>query len=290
LKKGNEDKLGEVADLARSFNAAVTAVNGGFMDTGFDFGSDKVHLIKKVNVALLTGKGINPNAAGEVWHLFEQQMDYPITLINAEEVDGSALKNIDVLIMPDGNYRFLKDKDAAAEIKVWVQQGGRIIAIDGAASQIAKAEWGLKLKKDDDEDKKDDKKDDRDVYNSLKRFENRERDGIANNIPGAIYKVELDNSHPLAFGYGNNYYSLKLGSDLYEFMKDGWNVGVIKKENQVSGFVGSKTREKIKDGTAIGVMPMGNGSIVFFADDPIFRNFWENGKMMLANAVFLVGQ
>ena len=33
-----------------------------------------------------------------------------------------------------------------------------------------------------------------------------------------------------------------------------------------------------------------NGNIVFFADDPIFRNFWENGKMLLANAVFLVGQ
>jgi hypothetical protein len=34
---------------------------------------------------------------------------------------------------------------------------------------------------------------------------------------------------------------------------------------------------------------MGNGSVIFFADDPVFRNFWENGKMLLANAVFLVG-
>lgn len=290
LKKANEDKLREFADMARSFNAAVTSVSGGFMDTGFDFGSEKVHIIKRSNVALLTGKGVNPNAAGEVWHLFEQQLNYPISLINAEDVDGSALKNIDVLILPDGNYSFLKDKDAAAEIKMWVQQGGKIIALDAAASQIAKADWGIKLKKDEDDDKKDDKKDDKDLYNNLKKYENRERDGIVNNIPGAIYKVELDNSHPLAFGYGNNYYSLKQGSDMYEFMKDGWNVGVIKKENQVAGFVGSKTREKIKDGTVIGVLPLGNGSIVFFADDPIFRNFWENGKMMLANAVFLVGQ
>jgi len=121
-------------------------------------------------------------------------------------------------------------------------------------------------------------------------YENRERDGIVNNIPGAIYKVELDNTHPLAFGYGNNYFSLKLSGNIYEFMKNGWNVGVIKKENQAAGFVGSKTREKIKDGTVLGVQPLGNGSIVFFADDPIFRNFWENGKMLLMNAVFLVGQ
>jgi hypothetical protein len=289
LKKSNEDKLQQFADLARSFNAAVTAVSGGFMDTGFDFGSEKVKLIKKPTVALLTGRGVNPNAAGEIWHLFEQQLNYPISLFNAEEIDGSALKNIDVLIMPAGRYKFLKDKDAANEIRMWVQQGGKVIALDNAAAEIARAEWGFKLKKEED-DKKDDKKDDKELYKDVKRYENRERDGIVNNIPGAIYKVEMDNSHPLAFGYDNNYYSLKLGSDLYEFMKDGWNVGIIKKENQTAGFVGNAVREKIKDGTVIGVQPMGNGSVVFFADDPVFRNFWENGKMLLCNAVFLVGQ
>ena len=290
LKKGNEDKLQQFADLAQRFNTAITTVSGGFMEAGFDFGSEKVHLVKAPAVALLTGRGVRSNAAGEVWHLFEQQLNYPISLINADDVDASALKNIDVLIMPDGNYKFLKDKDAAAEIKMWVQQGGKIIALDNAVSQIAKADWGIKLKKTDDEEKKDDKKDTNAVYSDVKRYENRERDGIVNNIPGAIYKVELDNSHPLAFGYGNNYYSLKQGSDMYEFMKDGWNVGIIKKENQVAGFVGNATRVKIKDGTVIGVQPLGNGSIIFFADDPIFRNFWENGKLLLTNAVFLVGQ
>ncbi len=290
LKKSNEDKLQEFVNLAKAYNAAVTSVSGGFMDTGFDFGSEKVHLLKKPTVALLTGKGTNPNAAGEVWHMFEQQLNYPLSLINAEEVDGSALKGIDVLIVPDGSYKFLKDKDAAAEVKMWVQQGGKIIAIDNAASQIAKADWGIKLKKVEEDDKKDDKKDDKNIYADVKRYENRERDGIVNNIPGAIYKVEMDNSHPLAFGYGNNYYSLKLGSDIYEFMKEGWNVGIIKKENQTAGFVGSASREKIKDGTVIGVLPLGSGTIVVFADDPIFRSFWENGKMLLANAIFLVGQ
>ncbi len=296
LKKGNQDKLQQFVDLAQSFKAAVTSISGGFMDTGFDFGSEKVHLIKKPTVALLTGKGVNPNAAGEVWHLFEQQLNYPVTLINADEVNGSALKNVDVLIVPDGNYKFLsagcsaKDKDAGADIKMWVQQGGKLIALDNGAAQLAKADWGIKLKKPNEDDKKDDKKDDKMPYADIKRYENRERDEIVNNIPGAIYKVELDNSHPLAFGYNNTYYSLKLGSDLYEFMKDGWNVGIIKKENQAAGFVGSTTREKIKDGTVIGVQPMGNGSIVFFADDPIFRSFWENGKMLMGNAVFLVGQ
>ena len=101
----------------------------------------------------------------------------------------------------------------------------------------------------------------------------------------------MDNSHPLAFGYPNFYYTLKQDDNVAEFIKEnGWNVGVIKKEAQVAGFVGSKLKEKLKDGLLFGVQDMGNGSIVYFIDNPIFRSFWENGKLMFCNAVFLVGQ
>jgi hypothetical protein len=33
----------------------------------------------------------------------------------------------------------------------------------------------------------------------------------------------------------------------------------------------------------------GRGSVVYFVDDPLFRNFWENGKMLFCNAVFVAG-
>jgi hypothetical protein len=46
----------------------------------------------------------------------------------------------------------------------------------------------------------------------------------------------------------------------------------------------------MKDGMLIGVQEMGQGSVIYFADDPLFRLFWENGKLMFANAVFMVGQ
>ena len=70
-----------------------------------------------------------------------------------------------------------------------------------------------------------------------------------NSIPGSIYKVELDNSHPLAFGYPDYYYTLKQDDNIYEFLKEGgWNVGVMKKDAQVAGFVGTKLKEKLKDG------------------------------------------
>lgn len=280
-----KNNMNDIMQLASANSIQLYDLNGGMVNKGFDFGSEKNHLLKKKNVVLLTGKGVDANAAGEVWHFFEQQLNYPITLINADEISDVSLKNIDVLILPNGRYKFLSDKDVSADLKTWVRQGGKIVAIDNAVAQMANGDWGIKIKKTEEE-----KKDDKNIYADVKKYENRKRDGVAETIPGAIYKVEMDDTHPLAFGYNKNYFTLKQNDNVYEFMKDGWNVGIVKKENQVAGFVGSKLKNKIKDGTVLAVQPMGNGSIIYFADDPIFRSFWENGKLLFSNAVFLVGQ
>ena len=161
--------------------------------------------------------------------------------------------------------------------------------MENAVSVLAKAEFGIKMKKGEEEDKKDDKNE-KVSYEILKKFEDRERDYIPNVTPGSIYKVEMDNTHPLAYGYPNYYYTLKMDDNVYEFIKDGWNVGVIKKDNQIAGFVGSKLKEKLHDGLIFGVQQMGGGSVTYLTDNIMFRNFWENGKLMLCNAVFFVGQ
>lgn len=286
LKKGNEGKMDELASAAQKYDAAVTVISSGFVDEGADFGSQKVHFISKPSVALLTGKGVDATAAGEVWSLFEQQLDYPITLINAEDIANANMKNIDVLILPNGRYKFLSEKDGANDLKTWVRQGGKIIALENAVAQMAGGDWGIKVKKNEDEKKEEKPL----TYAELKRYEESEHNGLMSNIAGAIFKVELDNSHPIALGFPGYFYNLKQDANMYEFLKDGWNVGVIKKDSYVAGFVGNNLKEKLKEGLSIGVQDMGRGSIVYLADNPIFRCFWENGKMLFTNAVFLVGQ
>jgi hypothetical protein len=280
-----------INDAAKIYNVDAFPVASGFVDKGFDFGSDKINIIRKSTVAVLTGNGVSSGGAGEVWHFFEQQLNYPVTLINADDIGRVNWKNIDVLIMPDGYYKFLSDKNAAEQLKNWVQQGGKIIAMENAVAQLSKNDFGIKQKENAD-DKKDGDKDKtkKDEYADLHKYEARERDNLMNSTPGSIYKVELDNSHPLAFGYPNYYYTLKQDDNVYEFLKDGgWNVGVIKKDNYVSGFTGSKAKEKLKDGLIFGVQESGRGQIVYLADDVLFRNFWENGKLLFCNAVFMVG-
>jgi hypothetical protein len=289
LQKSNPANLQSILnDLSTKYEVEIEAVSSGFMDKGPDFGSPDIRAIRAPKVALITGEQTSSLNAGEVWHFFEQQLEYPITLINANDLGRISLKNYNVLIIPDGNYRNLDDKSMTDKLREFVSGGGSLVALQTAVHQLASADWGIKLK-DEKDDKKDDK-DDKNDYSALKRFENRERDELKNSIPGAIYRVQLDNSHPLAFGYSDTYYTLKQDADVYEFLKDGWNVGVIKKDNYVTGFAGAKVKSQLKDGLEFGVVNIGNGSAVFMADDPLFREFWEGGKLLFANAVFLVGQ
>jgi Predicted carboxypeptidase len=288
LKTSNQyvpDLWSTVINLANANNVTITPVSSGFVDKGYDFGSSRIRPVKARRVAVVTGEGVNSNAAGEVWYFFDQLINYPATLINASDLSRINWNNYDVIIFPDGNYRYLNDKTTSEQFRSWINNGGNAIAIEGAVSQLAKLDFGLKSKKADDTSNS------KNIYESLHTYETRQRDEITNTTPGSIYKVELDNTHPLAFGYPGYYFTLKQDDNIYEFLKDGgWNVGVIKKEKQVSGFVGSKLQNRLQDGLLFGVQDIGRGTITYLADDVLFRSFWENGKLLFANAVFLVGE
>ena len=285
LRKGNENKIDKILALFQQFKVDVKLLSSGFSQKGFDAGSDRIHFVKNPRVALLTGEGVSSTGAGEVWHFFEQELNKKITLVNASEFDYTDFQNFNTIILPDGNYKFLNNKDAAARLRQWIRDGGRLIALENSVKQIASLDWGIKLKKI-----AEDKTDTALGYIALKKYADREKEGVTNNIPGAIYKMEIDNTHPLGYGYPNFYYTLKLNDNAYEFLRDGWNVGVIKKTQPVAGFVGNNVKNILKDAVLLGELPMGRGSVVFFADNPLFRSFWENGKMLFTNAVFFVGQ
>ena len=292
LKKGNE-KFGAslwkmVSEICNEHNVKMFAVNSGMVDKGFDFGSAYVHPMKAPRVTLLTGEGISANAAGEIWHFFEKELKYKITLANANDFSRINWNDIDVVIMPDGRYKFLSEKENAKQFEQWISNGGRVVALENAVAQLSKQEWSaIKSKNYAEEDSNKNK----DPYELLLNFADRERIGIAGTTPGSIFKINVDNSHPLMFGYPSYYHTLKMDAAVYEFIKEGgWNVGSLKKENQVAGFVGYKLNPKLKDGLLFGVQELGGGTVTFLTDNVLFRNFWENGKLMFCNAVFMVGQ
>jgi hypothetical protein len=279
-KAGNDfDKL--VREVASANDVIIQPIASGFMEKGADLGSDKIRFIKQPRIALVGGEETSSTAFGEIWHFFEQQIGYPVSVVRAHDIDRT-LSQFDVLIYPDGNYEDI----SGDRIQNWVQSGGKLIALQNAVAQLAgKKGFALTVK----EEEKPDKEKAKISYEDLKVYENREREALPGSIPGAIYKVDLDNTHPLGFGFPKFYYTLKLDNKIYNFLSNGWNVGTIKKNNYVTGFVGSQAKKSLVDGMLFGVQEMGSGSVVYLTEDPLFRSFWENGKLLFSNAVFMVG-
>ncbi len=288
-RAGNE-RLGErfdaiVTETADSLGQLLRTVGSGFIASGPDFGSESVAFLKKPRVALLSGAPLSPYAVGEAWHFFDRQIGYPATLMHAEDFDPRDLVEYDVLILPDGSYGEVLTEERLGAVREWVRAGGRLIALDGAVGALAGKD-GFAVKR------KEAKEDTAEVA-ELRVYAERERQRVSGNVPGAIFRARLDATHPLGYGYdeeGGAYFTLKTGDAAFAYLDEGWNVAVLQEDPLVSGFAGAEARAKLENTLVFGVEEMGRGRVVYLVDNPLFRGFWETGKLAFANAVFFVGQ
>ena len=282
-RKGNEllgTKFDEIVkDAASLLNRHLTPVATGFVDSGKDFGSSGVRFIDVPKIALIAGDGTSGNTVGHIWHFFDQQIQYPVTLINLDDLGFADLSDYDVVLMPSGSYGD-RDIDALTE---WVRGGGTLIAIDGANRTLSGRD-GFALTRKSSNDEEDDSPE-----SKLKTYADAGRESVSSFNAGSIYELQMDNTHPLAFGYGETYMSLKLGSTAYEYLDNGWNVGAARSGEPRSGFVGYKAKENLGESLSFGVQGMGRGNVVYMIDNPFFRGFWHNGKLLVGNAIFFVG-
>ena len=286
---GNESKgadfYSEVEHIADTHGQRLYPASTGFVTSGADFGSDNVSLIDKPRVALLSGEGTYSGNVGEIWHFFDQQIEYPVTLIDTDYFADVNLADFDVFILPSGSYSSVINDERLKEIQSWIRAGGTLIAVQSANDFLAGKE-GFSLKKKSEEEPEETPN----PNDQLRTYDQRQRERAPEFNPGSIFKINMDNTHPLAYGYGDMYFSLKLGADAYAYLEDDWNVGVTKTNAHQSGFAGYKAKQKLENSLTFGVQNMGSGRVVYMVDNPLFRAFWYNGKLLFGNAVFMVGQ
>lgn len=269
----------DLVAIANEFERSITAVPTSFATAGPDFGSSAVKLINKAKIGVLTGEQTSSLSYGATWHFFEQQLQYPVTSIEASDLGRINWSDYDVLVLPSGRYNF--NDNVLQDLRAWVRSGGNLIAIDNALRVFADQE-GFNLKTAITEVPKDT------ITSKTIAYADRQKESAKNLISGSIFKTNIDTTHPLAFGYSDTYYSLKIGSDAYALLDRGYNVGYLDAEpKRVSGFAGEAALKDLSNSLVFGVEPMGRGTITYMVDDPLFRAFWENGKLFFANALFL---
>ena len=287
IPRNNNQHLGDsfdriVRESAENHSRHLHGSSTGYVTTGADFGSSDVKYIDHPNVALVTGEGTSSLNAGEIWHFLDRQLKYPATLINTSSLLHIGLDEFDVLFLPSGSYQNILTDSAVEKLGEWVQSGGTLIVF-GSANEVFAGKDGFDLEMKSKESVEKSSED------LLQPYDQRSRRYASRRNPGSVFRVTLDTTHPLAFGYNDSYLSLKTNADAYEFLKSGWNVGALRGDAHMSGFAGSQAKEMLQNTLSFGVQSHGSGQIVYFIDNPLYRGFWQNGKLLVANALFLVG-
>lgn len=271
---GHKDLQQMIAKTNADFNSVLYPIESGYVSAGKDLGSSVYKLLATPKVAVVAGQDVSSQSVGQIWHFFEQELHYPITMINAQSIAYLDINKINVLILPDGSYG---DK-LAEQLSPWVNAGGKVIAIADAINALAsKKPFNIKKKEFPKVDE-----------TATSKYAEKDKDDFQNAIPGAIYKVTLDQSHPLSIGLGKYYYTLKTDDSIYEPLTSGYNVGLLKTDAYVAGIAGEKIKTKLTSGMLYGVQNIGKGTAVYLSADPLFRSFWQNGKQLFVNSLFLV--
>ena len=199
--------------------------------------------------------------------------------MNTANLNRINLSKYQVLILPNGYRASEKNLNKLSSFAV---NGGKIIALGNSVNNFADKD-GFDLKKQESEEDEDSKQ-----QLNLIPFDQQEKEQIKNTITGSIFKSTVDASHPLAFGYEHNFYSLKQSSASYQLLESGYNVAYFPENfEHVSGYAGSNALKNIPNSLLIGTERKGRGTIIYMIDNPLFRSFWENGKLFFVNAVFL---
>lgn len=287
ILRGNNGHLGDdfdtiVRDAADRHQRNVTGAATGFVESGSDFGANSVAFIQEPKIALVMGDGTSSLSAGEIWHYFDQQLHYPVTIINTDDLSRSDLSKFNKLVLPSGSYNGVLTDSMMEEISSWVRGGGSLILI-GSANQQFTGRNGFRLERKTVEAEEPTNEE------KLAPYGERSRRFLTGSTSGSAYRVSMDNTHPLAFGYGEEYFTLKLSADSYNYLNSGWNVGTVRDGAYRSGFTGVEAKPMIDNSLSFGVQNYGSGNVVYMIDNPLFRGFWENGKLLFANSIFLVG-
>ena len=261
-------------DLAESNHVQIYASNTAATASGSFLGGATHTVLEKPKVAILSGPGTSSYGVGEIWHLTNSRMKIPSSLLNAENLSKWKLAKYNTILVPDVYYDELESTDIE-NLKEWVLNGGTLIGTQTGSS------WIINKKILDEKLKKTENMKLDIAYDQVQKVNGAQR------IGGAIFEVELDNTHPIAYGYNKKTPLFRRGTHFFELSeRNAANVGRYTNDPLVSGYISEEKTSEIKNTASIIARRQGRGHIVLFADNPSFRAFWYGTDGLLLNAIF----
>jgi hypothetical protein len=300
--------------LARASGVEVTGVNSAFTESEqYGIGSESTVGMVAPRLAVVGDEGISQTSYGAIWWTLERRYGMRFTPIGLGYLTGGDLSKFNVIILPDGSPGALRGRlgeDGASRLRSWVSDGGTLITMGGATAWAAR-DSGLTSAKAVGGDSVDTTgiapSPSSDSAGRAQRRREQLPDvaqedllavtspGASNAspvpVPGGHFDVELDRTHWLTFGYERPRLTVLFdGSTFLSLSKQGTNVAVFPRTGRLlrAGFMWPDNTERLLRGTALVVEePVGDGHVILFNNDPLFRGWWRAMDRLVMNGVLL---
>ncbi|MBT8238927.1 MAG: zinc carboxypeptidase [Croceitalea sp.] len=281
LQKEGVDKIYEfVLKAQQKFDVPIYSVKTGYHIKGVDLGSRYISPITKPKAAMLVGNGVSSYEAGEVWHLLDTRVNMPITKLQMRSFSRSDLTKYNTLVMVSGAYDLSKKEEE--KLKEWVNSGNTLITV-GRASK-----WVIDKKMVKESLIKEEKDSTKTVVR--KPYVDAPENLGKESVGGAIFRVDLDLTHPLAFGYRDAQIPVYKNNSVWLAPSKNEYATVAKYADNphIDGFITQKNKDEfLKPAASLIVSKLGSGRVVMFADNPNFRGSWYGTNRLFLNALFL---
>ncbi|MCO7227068.1 M14 family zinc carboxypeptidase [Pleionea sp. CnH1-48] len=100
-----------------------------------DWGGKHFRLLKRPQIALLSGNNYSSYDVGAIWHSIDSHLGIRFSRLDSSVVDGMDLRRYNVLVLPH-KYGKTLSKNAYQRIDQWVKNGGTLVAIDGSVRDV----------------------------------------------------------------------------------------------------------------------------------------------------------
>ena len=193
---------------------------------------------------------------GHLEYLLTQAWKVPFTLVTAAQVAGGALSSYDVFVVPGENTSDLNP--AANQVRSWIQAGGTYVGYNRGSGGTSYA-----------------------VANGF--TSSRQSSASAMDIPGTLFKVNVQKGSPLTLGAGPVAYWYHQQEQILSPSTTGINAGVFASPGWFSGYATGS--ERLAGSAAMVDEALGTGRVLLFTSEMNFRAWTDGTAFLLANAI-----
>jgi len=266
----SEDIYNKLLEISNTYNINFESQATG-ITSGIDLGSDYFMIVNEPKIGLIVGDGVRSYDAGEIWHLLDTRYNIPITKLDVDDLRYIDLSKYSHIILPDYNGSKLRSE----QINEYINGGGNLIAYRNSVKWVSNNLNELEF-----------------LTNDLKAsgvsFSDREKFYGAQQTGGAIFKSNIDRSHPVNYGIESNTLPLFRNSNVYMSKSEqSFNNPITYSSNPLmSGYISEENISLLKNSVPFKVIKSGKGKIMLMTDNTNFRAFWFGTNRILLNMLF----